>query len=542
MWTFLDDPLPAVSLMRCMRARLPSLSLRGLLLLVVFFLASTNALAALANWKLSAPMLNDRDVETGWALSPDGDYAVFMADARVNDQYELFSVRLAGSSPLLISGTLAANEDVSGFLVSNGEPRVVFSTTLLNAANPNRLWSVPITGGTPIPLTPSMTDDDYIERYILSPDGAYAVFLVKNLTADLQTLYSAPVNGGSPVPLYSKDCEFCGISSDFLASPNSDKVVFRHVDGYGSTEIGIAPITGGLVVTDIGTNVGSFALSPDNLRIVFTNHDPFSGEFWINVASLATGVDTGNLRYLHSPTNLAVSPDNLRFIYIDEGMLFSVQFSSSELTPTNLSGPMATGGQITGVQMTPDGEYAIYLADQRSNDDFELFGVLLDGSASKVLLSGNLVDNGDVTAFQVTPNSQAVVYMADKDTDDQVELYIWPPAIGGDGKLNGTFSIATGDVASLAVSPNSGSVLYRADPDVDERFELYAWITGAGGGSTIQVNGTLIPVGGHVEEFLFTKDSAGALYRASQEVGGKNELYITHEPYEQRVYLPVVIR
>ena len=40
-----------------------------------------------------------------------------------------------------------------------------------------------------------------------------------------------------------------------------------------------------------------------------------------------------------------------------------------------------------------------------------------------IALSGSMPENGDVQALQITPDSQRVIYLADQDIDEMVELF-----------------------------------------------------------------------------------------------------------------------
>ncbi len=87
-----------------------------------------------------------------------------------------------------------------------------------------------------------------------------------------------------------------------------------------------------------------------------------------------------------------------------------------------LNSPLPAGADASGPQIV--GGRVLYVADQLTNDVFELFAVPSDGSAPPVKLSGTLVTGGDVISFRAT--RQRIVYRADATVDEREELYSAP--------------------------------------------------------------------------------------------------------------------
>ena len=131
-------------------------------------------------------------------------------------------------------------------------------------------------------------------------------------------------------------------------------------------------------------------------------------------------------------------------------------------------------GDVNSFQISPDGRYAVYLADQDTDGVNELYSVLL-GGGSPVRLNPILPSGRNVTSFQISPDSSRVVYQANQETATVFELYSVPlggPAAAGI-KLNGAL-VAGGNVClDFQISPDSGRVIYRADQETDEVFELF---------------------------------------------------------------------
>ena len=169
---------------------------------------------------------------------------------------------------------------------------------------------------------------------------------------------------------------------------------------------------------------------------------------------------------------------NCRYpLFLTIGLIMVTLWSAHSLqaaTKIKVSGLMPPFGDVGPIfQISPDGRYAVYLADQDTDGVLELYSVLL-GGGSPVRLNPPLPFGRNVTSFRISPDSSRVVYLTDQQTDNVIELYSVPlggPAAAGI-KLNGAL-VAGGNVGIFQISPDSSRVVYRADQDTDEVFELY---------------------------------------------------------------------
>jgi Tol biopolymer transport system component len=118
----------------------------------------------------------------------------------------------------------------------------------------------------------------------------------------------------------------------------------------------------------------------------------------------------------------AVSPDGKRFFYtvtqpvFDAGQIFSAP-SDGRHGEFPLTDPLPSGRQILGqIQVSPDGQHLVYLADQDTNDQYEIYSVPTDGSQPPVKLNAPLSPSGDVFHFfLITPDAEPVVFTAGGD-------------------------------------------------------------------------------------------------------------------------------
>jgi hypothetical protein len=197
------------------------------------------------------------------------------------------------------------------------------------------------------------------------------------------------------------------------------------------------------------------------------------------------------------------------------GLLFS---TSPLLAASNvkLGGVMPPFGDVNSFQISPDGRYALYLADQDTDEVVELYSVLL-GGGSPVRLNPILPSGRKVFSFQISSDSSRVVYMADQETATVRELYSVPP--GGPAavgiKLNGAL-VAGGNVDYFQISPDSGRVVYWADQETDTVYELYSVPLGGPAAVGIKLNGALV-AGGDVVGFQVSPDSGRVVYQADQD-------------------------
>jgi hypothetical protein len=74
-----------------------------------------------------------------------------------------------------------------------------------------------------------------------------------------------------------------------------------------------------------------------------------------------------------------------------------------------LSGSLVTGGDVKLFEISPDGGYAVFLGDARTNSVDELFSVPT-GGGERIRLSQELASGLLVQGFVITPDSQTVVY------------------------------------------------------------------------------------------------------------------------------------
>ena len=167
----------------------------------------------------------------GLKLSPDGQFAVYTHDAEIDGARELWSVRVAGGTPVRLSNPLPGGVSVTvPFEISADSQRVVYLVAQ-ETAGQIELYSIPIAGpeGAWIKLNGELPADGDVSRFRISPDSSRVVYYADQQTAD-EDAWTVPIDGGTPIRLrpfvtlagsrvlYGQDTP--------LISPDSERVVF----------------------------------------------------------------------------------------------------------------------------------------------------------------------------------------------------------------------------------------------------------------------------------------------------------------------------
>ncbi len=188
-----------------------------------------------------------------------------------------------------------------------------------------------------------------------------------------------------------------------------------------------------------------------------------------------------------------------------------------------LNGPLVDQGDVFFAQVSPDGNTAVYIADQDTNGVAELYSAPL-GSGDVTKLSDSLVEAGDVWHFEISSDSSTVIYVADQDTDDVYELYSVPIHGGAPSRIHPALDLF-GDqgVGDFRISPDGNTVLFTADFNASsETYGLFR--VPINGGAVSPVAGPLA-AGREIENFRISPDGSVVVYRADQDADDYLELY-----------------
>jgi Tol biopolymer transport system component len=206
-----------------------------------------------------------------------------------------------------------------------------------------------------------------------------------------------------------------------------------------------------------------------------------------------------------------------------------------------LNGALVAGGDVlpNDFVISPNSNYVAYIADQQTNDQYELYRVPIAGGAV-LKLNAPLAPGRDVDAFGtlITPDGLHVVFRADLDTDDVFDIYRVPLAGGANLRLNGTLT-AGGYVFQFRPTPDSSRLVYAAFQNSVDVLEVFS--VPLAGGPVTPVSGPLVTGGSVLFQFLISPSGQQVVYVADGEVDEVNELYVSADE-AVRLYLPLIIR
>jgi hypothetical protein len=188
--------------------------------------------------ELNGPPVLGGNVFSGFTISPDGSRVVYRGDLNNEVAWELFSAPIDGSStPVKLSRSLHTGGDVYEDFAISSDGRYVVYMGDLDVNNQDELFSAPIDGSsTPVKLNGPLVGSGHVEfGFAISPDGSHVVYLADQDIFDVFELFSAPIDGSSlPAKLNGPLVEFGDVHEGFMIGPDGSRVVYladQEVDG-----------------------------------------------------------------------------------------------------------------------------------------------------------------------------------------------------------------------------------------------------------------------------------------------------------------------
>ena len=242
--------------------------------------------------QLNKALVGAENIFEDFLISSDSQHVVYTAgDDSIG--WELLAVPILGGESVFLSGPSADGKMKflqldTGFYrtyeISPDSQRVTYLANQEDAFFNVDLFSVPITGGTPIhinePFNNLQGDPRFNNRrqvsegYLISPDSKHLIYRVNQNSADMFDLFSVPIDGGTPVRLNAPLVNGGGLD-DVKISADSQQIVYSAAqNSVGMLELFSVPISGGEPVrlnaplTSEGDVLG-FEISADSQRIVY---------------------------------------------------------------------------------------------------------------------------------------------------------------------------------------------------------------------------------------------------------------------------------
>jgi Tol biopolymer transport system component len=142
---------------------------------------------------LAGAGLPEYDTIESTQLSPDGGWLLYRSGAVQGNWRALFSVPVTGGTPIQLNGAPADGEGVRGFQISADSQYVLYQQGPRDSED-LRSFRVALSGGTPVPFPAAW-------RWIhTSPDSRWYVYGIQGESSGTD-IYSVPVEGGTPVKL-----------------------------------------------------------------------------------------------------------------------------------------------------------------------------------------------------------------------------------------------------------------------------------------------------------------------------------------------------
>jgi len=494
-------------------------------------------------------------------LSADATRVVYRVD-RTGFPAQLFGVPANGAAAAVQLSAVPAGRNLVSFEVPAADERVLY-VQIAGFGTSAELFSAPLDGSQP-PLRLSAPQSGSALGARLQgvlADGT-VLYLADPQTLAHDELFRVPLDGSaSPVRL-SGPLVSGGLVRSARGTSDGARIVYlANQDSDQGLELFGVPTSGGQPrrlsgPKPLGATVGdvvAFELSADGSRAAYAAQQG-SSTFY-DLYGVATD-GSGHPRPLNRPLSgidgigeFALSPDGARVVYeILRDNSFTVELHSA---PSDAAGadvrldpPADFGGGFFQVVdrfvITPDSSQVVYLADQDTNDVFELFVVPTDGSQPSARLHPPLGPLTSLQEFGLSPDGAWVVYS--QSSLAGLELYSLPldghqpptrlnaPFVAG-GSLGGDENF--GFFFAWRIAPDSSRVVYLADQDTDDVGELYS-VPIDGSQAPVKLNGALV-AGGEVAPdpdsptdsppYVISADGTRVVYRADQDEDERVELY-----------------
>ena len=335
-------------------------------------------------------------IESFFILTRDGSRAIFVT--RENKAARnLYSVPIDGSAlPVKLNGPLVAGGGVRApqdpLNVSEDGVFVYLADAIVDEQH--ELWSVPADGSGPaVKLSGSMVSGGDVSPFFgITPDGQRVVYMADALVDGVQELFIAPMDGSSPPVRLNPDLALGGYVGGFQITSDGRSVVYRadgrvdevfelflaSLDGSSSVEILSGPLTE-------GGNVWSYQIDPAGIRVVYVADALVDGRFELFSVPLdmsSPPVVLNDPLPHHADVGIypRITSDSRNVVFIadienaGQDELYSVRIDGSH-RPVKKSGPLPPGGSVHEYKYGPslDGTRVFYLADQDETGVMELY-------------------------------------------------------------------------------------------------------------------------------------------------------------------------
>ena len=520
-----------------------------------------------------------------WFDSPQvdasGTHVVYTADALRDNQAELFSAPVDGSTPpVRLNPSLPTSGNVVGFRLSRDGTRVVFRADAL-VDDVFSAWVAPVDGSAaPVPLLGTaletaplqsvldvsaslalcLADPDRNGRadlYLARLDASQPALLLHATTGNISFAALAPDDGFAllleAIPL---DFRLLGVTFDGnpavrLSPPmpqdrqvlqprfRSDGALAFLCDAQARGQFsawshrGLAPLelTPDLPAAPASGDVTAYAWSPGSTHILYGADRFTEGEGCVTSVALRSGTETATPSRTGSIASLDFPPGRERFVYRQ------FAFDGVQALNTLYVGALDDAAQAPALfsetsiaeVLFPDEEHALIRSANAGSFNppmARLTLARLDGSAAPRELAPPLGRPSGIGAA-LAPHAERAVYgVSDSIFVADSGLYgasltTSSPRQRLDVPAHGA-SLVTG----LIVRPSDELTLFVADLAAAGQFELWA-VPADGSGAQRRLNAPLAPGYRISPEFRVSPSGAHVVFRTEASLAGPSELFVT---------------
>lgn len=505
--------------------KMKSLPIVALLSALLTAPAATTVADAMDEHRLSGDLAVHGDVlfSGGVTFTPDSSRIIYVADQRVDNIHELFSVPANGGEAVRLSPEMIETGDVlvNSTMITPDSERVLF---LADASRNGRyeLFGVSSVGGSATVLNPDLGEQGMVlpDGMQLSPDGKRVLFLVVfqegEETFSRPQLFSSAVDGSGAMALTERS-ELGGVAGLGLTmTPDSRTVLYRSdVREAGNFELYSIAIGGGDALC-------------------------------LTCGQESMGAIEG--------TGMAVTADSSTVIFrraLDGEMVELYATPVKKAEPRRLSAPLQPNGDVlgSGVLLARGDKSVLYLADGETDQVWDLYEAPLNGEAPRrwtdstaesmistggLMLLGNSVvhrvethwhDDSKKSAGSPRPMLAGVrvgdVRALDLETGAFRTLHAPLPAMTEKERKNRELGERRRypRIEGVLPFPSKDHVLLLADFVGDAPAELYVAPV-SGEGSPVRVNGNLDPKKGSILHSEIAPDGKTIIYLAEHHVDG----------------------
>jgi len=409
-------------------------------------------------------------------LTADGLYVVYLEENIQLGIDELYAAPIAGGPAVLLSGGF----DVNRYRVTPTAGTVAFvAETDDRPTIPTRdLFTVPITGGPPLNLTNNASGDT-IAAMRITPDGSHVVYQLYLYSSSGSGLYSLPVGGGTPIPLLAPVIA----ESDLQVTSDSATLFFRSDYLGDGVEIHRVPVAGGTVttLTDASYSVQRFELTPAEATLVYQITNSLNSIYSLPaVGGTPVLLNAGPL-LAGSVSVYKLAPDGSRVVFLADYELFgtierlySRPVGGGTVVQLSVDGSGYNAFIRENFVVSHDGDSVAYVSDHEEPGDSEVFIVPTAGGSS-VKLSPLLPAGGGVSSTEgrivFTPDDQYVIYDALL-IDGRISDYAVPRTGGPSTDLAPTLNGVNNFNQAFKISADSSTLLHAIERGGDPEIHL----------------------------------------------------------------------